>query len=133
MPRPLGRDHADVDAGGRIDLPEMDREAVSEHQQVALGDAVLDLLLPDLGLLLVREQNHHDVAATGRVGDLKDLEAGLLGLAPRGRVRPQADHNVVGGLLQVEGMRVPLRAEAEDRDRLPRERVGVGVGVVEDS
>ena len=40
----LRGDHADVDAGGRLDLAEVDREAVGEHQQVAVGDPVGDLL-----------------------------------------------------------------------------------------
>ena len=66
--------------GGGVDLPEVDREAVGEHQEVALGDPVADLALPDLGLLLVGEQDHHDVAAAGGVGDVQDLEAGGLGL-----------------------------------------------------
>jgi len=54
MPWALRGDHADIDAGGRLDLAEMDREAVGEHQQVAGGDPVEDLGLPELGLLLVR-------------------------------------------------------------------------------
>jgi hypothetical protein len=40
MARALGGDHADVHAGRRLDLPEADREAVGEHQQVAVGDPV---------------------------------------------------------------------------------------------
>ena len=71
----------DVDAGRRLDLAEVDREAVGEQEQVAGRDAVGDLRLPDLGLLLVRQQDHHDVAAAGGVGDVEDLEPGRL--APR--------------------------------------------------
>ena len=133
MPGPLGGDHADVHAGRRLDLAEVDRKPVGEHQQVTLGDPVADLALPDLGLLLVRKQDHHDVAATRRVGDVEDLEAGGLGLLARRGVGPQADDDVVAGLLEVERVRVALGAEAQDRDRLALERVGIGVGVVEDS
>ena len=71
--RALRRDHADVDAGRRLDLAEVDREAVGEHQQVAGGDPVPDLGLPDLGLLLVRQQDHHHVAAAGRLGHVEHL------------------------------------------------------------
>ena len=129
----LGGDHADVDAGRRRDLVEVDREAVGEHQEVALGDAVLDVGLPDLGLALVRQEDHHDVALRGGVGDVEDLEARGLGLGARRRVGAQADDHVVAGFLEVQGVGVALRAEAEDRDRLALESVGVGIGVVEDS
>ena len=44
----LRGDHADVDPGRRLDLPEADREAVGEHQQVAVRDPVGDLIPPDL-------------------------------------------------------------------------------------
>ncbi len=67
------------------------------------------------------------------VGDVEHLEAGGLGLLARGRVRAEADDHVVARLLEVQRVRVALRAEAEDRDRLALERVGVGIGVVEDS
>ena len=90
----LGGDHADVDAGRRQDLLEVDREAVGEEQQVAGGDPVGDLGLPDLGLFLVGQEDHHDVAAAGRFGDVEDLEAGLFGLGAAAGVGPQADDDV---------------------------------------
>ena len=42
---------------------------MGEHQQVAGGDPVGDLCLPDLGLLLVRQQDHDDVPAACGVRD----------------------------------------------------------------
>ena len=105
---------------------------MAEHEQVAGGDPVGDLRLPDLALLLVGQQDHDDVAAAGGVGGVEHLEPRGLGLGAAGGVGAQADDDVVAGLLQVERVRVALRAVAEDRDRLALERVGVGVGVVED-
>ena len=128
----LGRDHADVDAGRRHDLLEVDREAVGEEQQVARRDPVGDLGLPDLGLLLVGQQDHHDVAAAGGFGDVEHLEAGRLGLGAAGGVRAQADDDVDAGVLQVEGVGVALGAVAEDGDGLALEQGEVGVLVVED-
>ena len=64
--------------------------------------------------------------------DVEHLEPGGLGLGAARRVGAQPDDDVVAGLLQVERVGVALRAVAEDRDRLALERVGVGVGVVED-
>jgi hypothetical protein len=57
---------------------------VSEHQQVALGDPVRDLLAPDLGLLLVREQDHDHVAPAGGVRHVEHLEARRLGVGAAG-------------------------------------------------
>ena len=129
----LRGDHADVDARRRLDLVEVDREAVGEHEQVAVGDPVGDLRVPDLGLLLVGEQDHHDVAAAGGVGDVEHLEAGGLGLRAAGGVGAQPDDDVDAGVLQVERVGVALRAVAEDRDGLALEGREVGVVVVEHS
>ena len=104
-----------------------------EHEQVAGGDPVEDLGLPDLGLLLVREQHHHHVAATRGIGDVQHLQPGGLGLGAARGVGAEADDDVVAGLLQVERVGVTLRPVTEDRDRLALERFGVGIGVVEDS
>ena len=132
MARALGRDHADIDTGRGRDLLEVDGEAVREEQQVARGDPVRDLGLPDLSLLLVGEQDHDDVAAAGGFGDVKHLEAGLLGLGATGGVGAEADEDICAGVLEVEGMGVALRAVAEDRDGLALEPGEVGVLVVVD-
>ena len=128
--RTLRGDHADVDAGRRLDLAEVDREAVGEHQQVALGDPVLDLGLPDVGLALVGKQDHHHVAGAGGVGDVHHLESVLLGLGARARVGAQADDDVDPRVLEVERVRVALGAVAQDRDGLPLEVGEVGVVLV---
>jgi hypothetical protein len=128
----LGGDHADVDAGRRLDLVEVDGEAVGEEEQVAGGDPVGDLRLPDLRLPLVGEENHDDVAAAGGVGDAEDFESRGFGLGTAGRVGTQADDDVDARVLQVERMRVALRAVAEDGDGLPLQLGEVGVLVVED-
>ena len=133
MARPLGRDHADVGARGRLDLVEVDREAVGEHQQVAVGDPVGDLGATDLGLLLVGDQDHHHIAPACSVRDVQHLQARRLGVRPAGGVRPQPHHHVHAGVLQVERVGVPLGAVAEDRDGLPLEQRDVRVCVVKDS
>ena len=79
--RALGGDQGDVDVGGRLDLAVVDREAVAEEQQVAGGDAVGDLLAVDLAVLLVGQQDHHDVAARRGLGDVGTSRPGLLALA----------------------------------------------------
>ena len=73
-PGPFGATMPTSTPGGGSICAEVDREAVGEHQQVALADPVADLRLPDLGLALVGQQDHHHVAAARGVGDVEDLE-----------------------------------------------------------
>ena len=119
-------------SGGRLDLPEMDREAVREQQEVAGGDAVADLALPDLRLLLVRQQDHHDLALAGGVRDVEDAQPSRLGVRAALRVRPKADDHVDAGFLQVQRVCMALGAVADDRNGLPLEEGRVSRIVVED-
>ena len=117
--RALGGDHADVDAGGRVDLAEVDREAVGEEQQVAGGDPVGDLLAPDLAPASRRAAGPSRCRRGWRRRRCR---------APRGRAASalarleesgaQADDDVDPGVLEVEGVGVALGAVAEDGDGL---------------
>ena len=78
----LGGDHQHVHVGGRHDLLEVDVEAVGEHQGVAGLQVGGDVRLVDVGLDLVVDQHHDDVAPLGGLGDGLDLEAGVLGVRP---------------------------------------------------
>ncbi|GBD46011.1 hypothetical protein HRbin41_00830 [bacterium HR41] len=131
VPWPFGSDHADVDLARRLDLAEVDRETVREEQQVAGGDAVFDLALPGLGLVLVRDQDHHHVAGAGGVGDVENAQTLALGFGARRRAWPQADDNVDAGVAQVQRVRVALRPVADDRDGLTFELAEIGVLVVD--
>jgi hypothetical protein len=71
----LGGDEGDVDLRRRLDLAVVHGEAVAEEQRLAGRDAVPDVLLPDLAVLLVGQQHHYDVAARGRLGHVGDLQA----------------------------------------------------------
>ena len=96
---------------------------MAEQQHVALGDAVADLLLPDVVVPLVGQQDHHEIAAAGGLDDGQHLEALLARLGDRGGVLAQADDDVDAGVLQVEGVGVALGAVADDRDGLAVEQV----------
>ena len=128
----LGGDHRDVDLGRRVDLIEVDREAVREQEQVARRDAVPDLLLPDLRLFLVREQDHHDVAGARGVGHVEDPYTVPLGIRAARRVGPQPDDDVDSGILQVQRVGMTLGAVAEHGHGLALEQPEVGVTFVKD-
>jgi hypothetical protein len=103
---------------------------VAEEEEVAAGDPVADLGLPDLAVLLVGDEHHHDVAPAGRLDGLDDLEAAGLGLSDAGGVGAEADDDVDAGVLEVQGVGVALGAEADDRDGLAVEEGEVSVVVV---
>ena len=127
----LRRDERDVDAGRRLDLAVVDREAVPEEQQVAVGDPVADLLLPDRVMELVGDEHHHDVAPARGLDDARDLEPGVARRGNRARGRPQPDDDLDARVLEVQRMGVALGAVADDGDGLAVEQLEVRVVVVD--
>ena len=84
----LGRDEEDVHILGRLDLAEVDVEAVGEQQGLALGQMGLDVVFIDRRLHFVGQQNHDQIGLLGRFGGGHGREAVLLGqlvVAPPGR------------------------------------------------
>ena len=130
--RPLRRDHRDVDAFGRRDRPEVDVEPVREHQHVAGFEVGPDVVGVRLGLRRVGQDHHDDVCLTDGVGRVEHAEAGILGDRAGLRTGTQTHADVVSGVPQVQGVRMSLAAEAEDRDLLSFERVRIGVLLVVD-
>ena len=128
--RALGRDHPDVDDVGRGDPPEVDVEAVGEHQQLAGAQVRRDLGVVDGLLGGVRDEDHDHVGRLDRVGDVHDPQAGLLGEGAALGARREPDDDVDAGLVEVQRVGVALAAVADDRDRLPGQRRRIGVVVV---
>ena len=116
----LGRDHGDVDVGGRLDGLEVDVEAVGEHQRLAAREVRRDGGGIERGLAGVGGHDHDDVGPGGGAVGRDDLEAVLLGLGARAAGFGQADLHGDAAVAQVEGVGVALRAVAEDGDLLAR-------------
>ena len=89
---------------------------MGEGQGLALGHVGSDVLLIDLGLHLVVDEHHDDVAPLGGLGNGLDGQAGLLRLGPVLGALAQTHAHVAAGVLQVEGMGVALGAVADDGD-----------------
>ena len=126
----LGGSHEHVHALGRHDLLIADVEAVGEGQGIALHQVGLDVPLVDVGLDLVVDEHHHDVAPLGGVGHGHHLQAGVLGILPVLGAGAQAYAHVTAGVLQVQGMGVALGAIADDGDLLAVEVVDVAVFLI---
>src|SRR5438477_1653413 len=132
VPGALRGDHRDVHTLRRRDLAEMDVEPVREHERVARLKVRRDVGLVDPRLRGVGEEHHDDVRFLDGVGGLHDAEARLLGVGPRGGTLPESHADVVPGVLEVQGVRVPLTAVAEDRDRLALQSRAIRVLLVVD-
>ena len=128
--RALRRDHPDVDDAGRVDPPEVDVEAVGEHQQVAGAQVRGDLLVVDRLLGGVGDEDHDHVGGLDGIGDVGHAQAGLRGQRPALRPRREADDDVDARFVEVQGVGVALAAVADDRDGLPGERRRIRVVVV---
>ena len=103
---------------------------MGEGQGIALHQVGLDVPLVDVGLDLVVDEHHHDVAPLGGVGHGHHLQAGSLRLGPALRALPQAHADLAAGILQVQGMGVALGAIADDGDLLAVEVVDVAVFLI---
>ena len=74
------------------------------------------LVAEELRLRPVGDEDRHDLRALDRLGHGLDRQPGLLGGCARGAVGPEADHDLDAGVGEIERMRVPLAAVAENRD-----------------
>ena len=127
----LGGHHNDVNVRSRLDVVEVDVEAVGEQQGGAGLDIRLDLLAVEGGLHLVRGQDGDDVGPGDCLGDRLDGQARLLGLGHGGGALAQANNNLHAGVAQVQSVSVPLGTVADDGDLLGLDDGQVGVVVVE--
>ena len=91
-----------------------------------------DVGLVDRALRRVRREHHDHVRPRRRVGDRQHLHAGRLGLGGRLAARAQADAHVDAAVLQIQRVRVALRAVADDGDLLALDEGEVRVLVVVD-
>ena len=129
---PLGGDHGHVHVGVRLDQPEMDVEAVGEHQVVAGRQTRLDVALVDLRLQVIRHQ-HHDRVGPGRGGGrLQHRYAGFLDLGRAGAVGTQPDSHFHARVAQVVGVRKALTAVSDHRHFLAGDPLALDVVLVID-
>jgi hypothetical protein len=130
MARALRRDHPDVDPARRVDPPEVDVEAVGEHQQLAGPEVRPDVAVVDRLLSGVGHEDHDHVRLADRLGHVGDAESCLLGERPALRARRQPDDDVDARFVKVQRVGVALRPVADDRDLLTGEGRRVSVVVV---
>src|ERR671910_1538256 len=129
--RPLGRDHAHVDAGRRLHVAEPDVEPVSEEQRVAVDEVRLHRLGVQVALHVVRREDHDQVGLLARLERRDHAQALRLGLGATLRALGQADPHVDAGVAQAQRVCVSLAAVAQHGHVAALDDRQVGVVVVE--
>ena len=111
----------------RLDVAVVDVEAVGKGQGVAVLQIGGDVSLIHIGLDLVVDEHHHDVAPLGGLGNGLDGKPRGLRLGPVLGAFPQAHADLAAGVFQVQGMGMALRAVADHGDLLAVEIVQVAI------
>ena len=113
----FGRDHGNIDVGGRLDLAEVDVESVGEHQRFAGGQMRGDVLVIQVALDMIGDQDHDHIGGFGGFGSVEaTLRPAASALARDLLLGIEPDHHVDAGIAQVQGVRVTLAAIADDCD-----------------
>src|SRR5438445_450809 len=128
--RPLGRDHGHVDLGVRLDLREVDREAMREHQHRSRLEVGFDRLAEELALSRVWGEHHDDRRLGDRFGDRHRAQAVRFDPLDRLAARVEADADVLTAVAKVQRVSASLAAVADHRHRLAK--VGRAVALVMD-
>jgi hypothetical protein len=102
-----------------------------EHQHLAGGEIGRDLAGEQTPGDMVRHQHHDDVGPLRDRGHRVDREAGGLRLRARAAVVGQSDPDVDTAVLEIEGVRVPLRPVADDRHFFRADQRQIRIVVIE--
>ena len=131
-PGPLGATMPTSTPGGGSIWPKWIEKPWANSSRLPGRDPVADLVLPDLGLLLVGQQDHHDVAAARRLARRRAPRAPRprprRGSPSPGEGRPRPRSPSPSGSARARG---PASRSRGSRSSCPRARE-VGVVVVED-
>ena len=100
--------HDHIQIFARHDLVVVDRKTVGKRQSGALLQIRLDLCVIQLGLELVRRQNHNYIRCGNCCGNVTGFEAIGFRLGNGRRTWAQTNRYIHTGLFQVACMRVPL-------------------------
>ncbi len=114
IPRTLRRDQYHIKILARFDLLEVNIEAVGEQQRRAFLKARAQFGIQRL-LRQIGDQHGDQLRAFDGRGGLRDLQSILLGPAPAVTLA-YPDHDIVAAVAQIERVRAPLTAVAENGD-----------------
>ena len=114
MARTLRSAHNNVNAFGSLDVAVVDVEAVSESKSLARLEVLFNMVLVNLGLLLVGNEDHNEICFLSSLIHRGDLQASLFCDSPVLGAFAKTNANVNAGILQVQCVCMALRAVADD-------------------
>ena len=114
----FGSNHQHVHIIGRSHGAKVDAEAVGEHQG-AVGPEIGRYLLPiNVSLQVIRNQYHEHVGHLGHFRNVGYFQPGIAGNGATAAFRIEAHHHLLAGVLQVQGVGMPLASVANYADSL---------------
>ncbi len=130
MARALGRDHENIDAGGRHDAFEMNVKAMAEGQVIAIFKSRPDFFLVGVALELIRQKHHYDIGRGRRFCGFGNFQTGSLSLGPGAAAALQTHHDFNPGVTQIVRVGVALAAVAQHGDFLALETAQIRVPII---
>jgi hypothetical protein len=125
IPGTLGRYQNHIEILARLDLLEVDVEAMGEQQRGAFLEQRFELGIQRL-LREIGHQHGHQLSAFYRRSRFHHLQAVLLRLGPTVAF-PHADHHVIAAVAQVQRMRAALTAIPQNGDARATQRFLIDV------
>jgi hypothetical protein len=103
---------------------------MGEHQRLAGAQSLDHPVLVDGPGVLIRHQHHDHIRGCGSIRHGPDVEPRRPGAVPGFSAGPQAHDDSSPALAEVQRMRVPLAAVADDGKGAPVETARFSVGIV---
>ena len=128
--RRFWRDHDHVQVSTWHDLVVVDSEAVGEGQGGAFLDVRLNFVLVQLGLELVRSQDHDQVGSSNSGSHVGNFQAVSFSFSNSSRTFTQTDSDINTGVFQVARLSVALGTVTDDGNFFALDEGKVAVFVV---
>jgi hypothetical protein len=113
-----------------LDETEAHRQAVAEAKRSAAAKIGLHLTV-QRRMGFVGREHHDDVRGSDGILQKRGGQARRFCFEHASGLAPKSDNHVNAAVVQVERLRAPLVAIAEDRHALPVERSGIDVGIAQ--
>jgi hypothetical protein len=125
------RNHEDIEIISWVEQVEMHVEPVRECERGARPHIPLQVRAVEIGLVLVRRQNHDDISRLRCLSRARHFQACGLRLRDTGGAGAKTNDDIRDtAIAQIQGMGVTLTAESDDGDGLALYQADIRVPIV---